>query len=79
MNEWTSRTPTEMKNCKLENPALLFGPLAQYLGSDKQWVLSPCVTYKSLSAMKEKIFNRVGEWWSFHCSATDEYNKKYNV
>jgi len=36
---------TELKNCKLKNPSLLFGPLAQYLGSDKQRVLSPCVTY----------------------------------
>jgi len=27
-------TPAELKNCKLENPSLLFGPLAQYLGSN---------------------------------------------
>src|SRR6218665_1319125 len=40
----SSRTPAEMKNCKLKTP-LLFGPLAQYLGSEKQRVLSPCVTY----------------------------------
>src|SRR6218665_801167 len=40
-----SRTPAELKNCKLENPSLLFRPLAQYLGSDKRRVLSPCVTY----------------------------------
>jgi len=30
-----SRTPAELKNCKLENTSVLFGPLAQYLGSDK--------------------------------------------
>jgi len=40
-----SRTPVELKNCKLENPSPLFRPLAQYLGSDKRRVLSPCVTY----------------------------------
>ena len=37
-------TPAEVKNWKLETPSLLFGPLAQYLGSDKRRVLSPCVT-----------------------------------
>jgi len=42
-----SRTPAELKNCKLENTSLLFGPLAQYLGSDKRRVLSPWVTYMS--------------------------------
>src|SRR6218665_1227910 len=36
-----SRTPGEFKNCKLENPSLLLGPLAQYLGSNKRRVLSP--------------------------------------
>jgi len=37
-----SRTPGEFKNCKLENPSLLFGPLAQYLGSDNDgcWALA---------------------------------------
>jgi len=40
-----SRTPAELKNCKLENLCPLFRPLAQYLGSDKRLVLSPCVTY----------------------------------
>ena len=40
-----SQTPAELKNCKLENPSLLFGPVALYLGSDKRRVLSPCVTY----------------------------------
>jgi len=39
-----SRTAAELKNCKLENPSLLFGPLAQYLGSNKRRVLNPCVT-----------------------------------
>src|SRR6218665_1930078 len=39
-----SRTHAELKNCKLESPSPLFRPLAQYLGSDKQRVLSPCVT-----------------------------------
>jgi len=34
-----SRTPGELKNCKLENPSLLFGPL----GSDKRRVLRPSV------------------------------------
>src|SRR6218665_1584174 len=42
-----SRTPAELKNCRLENPSLLFGPLAQYLGSDMRWVLSPCITNKT--------------------------------
>src|SRR6218665_2932609 len=40
-----SQTPGELKNCKLENPSLLFGSLAQYPGSDKRRVLSPCITY----------------------------------
>jgi len=40
-----SRTPAEVKNYILENPSLLVGPLAQYLGSDKWWVSSPCITY----------------------------------
>jgi len=34
----SSRTPAELKNCKLENLSLLFGPLAQYLGSEKRRV-----------------------------------------
>jgi len=34
-----------LKKCTLENPSLLFGPIAQYLGSDKRRVLSPCVTF----------------------------------
>ena len=42
-----SRTPVELKNPKLENPSVLFGPLAQYQGSDKPRVLSPRVTYMS--------------------------------
>jgi len=40
-----SCTLSELKNCKLENPSLLFGPLAQNPGSDKRRILSPCVTY----------------------------------
>ena len=40
-NSWT---PAKLKNCKLENPSLLFRPLAQYLGSNKQQVLSLCIT-----------------------------------
>src|SRR6218665_1610149 len=40
-----SQTPAELKNCKLENPSPLFRPLAQYLGSDRQRVLSPSITY----------------------------------
>jgi len=40
-----SQTLGELKNCKLENPSRLFGSLAQYLGSDKRRVLSPCVAY----------------------------------
>jgi len=35
-----SQTPAELKNCIFENPSLLFGPLVQYLASDKRWVLS---------------------------------------
>jgi len=35
-----SRTPAELKNRKLENNSLLFGPLAQYLGSDGFWALA---------------------------------------
>ena len=47
-----SRTPVELKNCKLENPSLLFGPLAQYLGRDKRQALSPCVTFvENLTAL----------------------------
>jgi len=42
------RTPAEFKNCKLENPSLLFWLLAQYLGSDKRQVLSPCITFMFL-------------------------------
>src|SRR6218665_3220962 len=44
----SSRIPTELKNCKLENPSLLFGHLAQYLKSDMRRVLSP---YKCTSQM----------------------------
>jgi len=40
-----SRTLAELKNWELENPSLLFGPLAQYLESDKRHVMSPCITY----------------------------------
>jgi len=40
-----SRTPAEFKNSKFENPSPLFRPLAQYLGSDKRRVLTPCVTF----------------------------------
>ena len=32
---------TDLKNCRIENPSCLLRPLAQYLGSDKRWVLSP--------------------------------------
>src|SRR6218665_2901861 len=48
------RTSAELKNCKLENPSLLFVPLhvAQYLGSDKRWVLSPCITFVSKYLLK---------------------------
>src|SRR6218665_2556044 len=42
-----SRTPAELKNCKVEKPSLLFRPLVQYLGSDKRRVLAPCVTFLS--------------------------------
>ena len=37
-----SRTPAELKNCKLENPCPPFRHLhtGQYLGSDKRLVLS---------------------------------------
>ena len=41
----SSQTPAELKNCKLKNLSLPFGHLAPYLGSDKQHVLRPCVTY----------------------------------
>jgi len=40
-----SRTPAELMNCKLDNPSLLFGPLAQYPKSDKWRVWSPCITF----------------------------------
>src|SRR6218665_1379436 len=50
--------PAELKNCKLEYHSLLFGPLAQYLGSDKRRVLIPCfvncvlhVTYLSFNLL----------------------------
>jgi len=48
-----SRTPAELRNCKLENTSLLFGPLAQYLGSDKRWVLSPCVTFVHIAQFSD--------------------------
>jgi len=35
-----------IEELQTRNSSLLFGPLAQYLGSDKRRVLSPCVTYK---------------------------------
>jgi len=40
-----SRIRAGLNNWKLENLSLLFGPQAQYLGSDKRWVLSLSVTY----------------------------------
>jgi len=47
-----ANTPAELKNCNLENPSSLFRPLAQYLGSAKQRILSPCLTYYiSLTAL----------------------------
>jgi len=48
-------TPAELKNCKLGNPSLLFGPLAQYLVSDKRQVLNPCVTYLKSSKLLKVI------------------------
>ena len=44
-NFTNSRTPAEFKKCKLENPSLVFWPLAQYLGNGKRRVLSPWDTY----------------------------------
>jgi len=44
-----SQTPAELKNCTLENPSLLLGSLARYLGSDKQWILSAYVTFAELN------------------------------
>jgi len=38
------QTTAELKNCKIENPSRLFWLLAKYVGRNKQWVLSPCVT-----------------------------------
>jgi len=38
-----SRTPAELKNCRLENHRAS----TQYLGSDMRWVLSPCITNKT--------------------------------
>jgi len=38
-------TTADLKNCRIENPSCVFWTLAQYLGSDKQWVLSPGITY----------------------------------
>ncbi len=56
------RTPSNLKNCKLENPSLLFGPLAQYLGSDKRRVLGPCVTNAWTTEVKtERGKNRDGD------------------
>jgi len=54
-----SRTPGELKNYKLENPSSLSGPLAQYLGSDKRWVLSPCIKNMFISAKSPlwKVFS----------------------
>jgi len=56
-----SRTPAELKNCKLENPFLIFGPLAQYLGSDKRWVLSMGGDLApSLGGRKQNFADRLG-------------------
>jgi len=42
------RPPAELKNCNFENPSLLLRLIAQYLGSDRRRLLSPCVTNGSL-------------------------------
>ena len=39
------RTAADLKNCELEKPSLLLGPLAEYPGVEKRRVLSPCVAY----------------------------------
>src|SRR6218665_1071288 len=53
-----SRTPDELKkNMKLEAPSLLFGPLAQHLGSDKRRVLSPCIAYFNAKVQSFKPVN----------------------
>jgi len=57
-----SRTPGELKNCKLENLSLLFGPLAQYIGSDKRRVLSPCVKY-NVRDLREKTHPWLKTFW----------------
>src|SRR6218665_3097906 len=66
-----SRTPVELKNCKLENTSLLFGPLTQYLGSDKRRFLSPFVTFtftfcihSTVSAKGQTVCSccQVGQW-----------------
>ena len=41
-----SRTrQTELNNCKLENPSLLFEALVQCLGKTSERVLGPCVAF----------------------------------
>src|SRR6218665_3123942 len=51
------RTPAELKNCKLENPSLLFGLLAQYLGSDKRgfWVLASHIKLEFLPGFARDV------------------------
>ena len=66
-----SRTPAEMKNCKLQNPSLLFGPLA-HLGSDGFWALTSHMymyiqiihVYKYSIWLSELFF---GNWPWVHC------------
>src|SRR6218665_3850552 len=54
-----SRTPAELKNCKLENPSPLFWPLAQYLGRDKRRALSTCATLFCPIQFQEPITHKV--------------------
>ena len=64
--------PAVLKNCKAENPSLLFCPLAQYLGSDKQRVLSPCVTYVLYKYIFLKSFADIRQHGLEICGSFDQ-------
>ena len=52
-----SRTPAELKNCKLENPSSLFRPLAQYLGSENDGFWAPPSHFRWI-----ELFCRASFW-----------------
>ena len=49
-----SRTPAELKNCKLENPSLLFLASRSLSGSDGFWALASHMCYSSFAAIRQR-------------------------